>query len=91
MVALLDQTLITAIAAELEYDGTGGELCPQLGIRDPVIHDLARVLLATMVDPGPASTLMVDALSRAMGVHICGSAWLLTPNRRPRLTPSCAP
>jgi AraC family transcriptional regulator len=78
MVVLLDQTLITAIAAELEYDGARGELCPQLGIRDPVVHDLARVLLATMVDPGPASTLMVDALSRAMGAHIlrsyCGAS-----------------
>jgi AraC family transcriptional regulator len=70
MVVLLDQTFIGSIAAELEHDGRGSELCPQLGVRDPVLHDLARVLLATMADPGPASTLMVDALSRAMGTHV---------------------
>ena len=73
MVVLLDQSLIASIAAELEHRGASGDLCPQLGLRDPVMHDLARVLLATMADPAPASTLMVDALSRAMGVHILRS------------------
>jgi len=70
MVVLLDRALIASIAYELEWRDAKGELCPQLGVQDSILHDLARVLLATMADPGPASSLMVDGLSRAIGAHI---------------------
>jgi AraC family transcriptional regulator len=73
MVILMDRTLISSIAEELGCQRTGSELCPQLGVPDPVLHNLARVLLATMADPGCASTLMVDALARAGGAHLLQS------------------
>jgi AraC-like DNA-binding protein len=85
MVILLDQALVASIADELEWRDAKDELFPQLGVRDPVLHDLARVLLATMSDPGPASTLMGDALSRAIGAHIlrkysgCGGREVRSP------------
>jgi AraC-like DNA-binding protein len=70
LVVLLDQGLLGAIADELECRGAARELHPTLGARDPILHDLGRVLLRLMSDPGPATALMMDALSRAIGVHL---------------------
>jgi AraC family transcriptional regulator len=70
LVVLLDEGLLETIADELECRGAVRELHPTLGRRDPILHDLGRVLLRLLAEPGPATALMMDALSRAIGVHL---------------------
>ena len=81
LVILLDQDLLGTVADELEWRGAARELHPTLGVRDPILHDLGRVLLRLMSDPGPAIALMMDALSRAIGVHLlrCYSGFAISP------------
>jgi AraC family transcriptional regulator len=70
LVVLLDQDLLVAIADELECRGPTRDLHPTLGARDPILHDLGRVMLRLLAEPGPETVLMMDALSRAIGVHL---------------------
>ena len=90
IVALLDPALTASIAEELDWHGAKCELTPQLGVHDPILHDLGRVLLAAMTDASPATALMFDALSRAIGVHLLRhyNEIATTPDRvQPSLSP----
>ncbi len=80
--------LLRSVAADVfERSADDAALVPRLAIPDATASSLIRLLLAEAESPGPAASLMLQTVARALAVHLLRSHSSLAP-LPPRPPPS---
>ncbi|CAB3776784.1 hypothetical protein GCM10011400_07780 [Paraburkholderia caffeinilytica] len=81
LVVHLPPQLLQHTAIEIGLEDEHATLIPRLAVADEVVERLGRLLLATAPDPEPGAALMMDALIRALVVHLLRNHSVLSRER----------
>jgi AraC family transcriptional regulator len=82
----LPPSLVRQTATEIGLRPEHATLVPRLAVADEVVERLGRLLLAVAPDPEAGASMMLDALTRALVVHLLRNHSIFSPEKA--VTPS---